>query len=721
MSKYKLAGLFGLFFMALLIPSGFLSWKAYEQLRWETYYQYQQEARSLVAQIDNRLQEIMDKEEAYTASDYTFLVLAGNPQAGFVQRSDLSKFPVQSGLPGIIAYFQIDEDGEFSTPLLPQQSRQSELYGISPEDKTLRKQLELSVRSILSENELVTKAADEPVSSFASEEDEKGAEREGLSVSEITASPNVVAEREADSTAQPKRAKLSSTKNEKKESLRRVSKKQALEKKKMDKRKAELGFSRLQSQKEQKKISKDQGLIDELNEAYELSDMITAVPAKQDSENFEARNKLLKRQNRSETNYSPQVSAVVSASPQIVPTPIQETSINRINNVQINLFESEIEPFQFSLLHSGHFVAYRQVWRNNKRIIQGAVLQKQPFFEALIGQAFSQSLLYPLTRLSVAHSGHILKTFEKERSYNRSLSQLPMLGELLFSSAMSAPFSELTLIFHVTDMPQNAGANFIVKVSFGLFLILVFGTYSLYVLTRKQLFLAQQQQNFVSSVSHELKTPLTSIRMYGEILKQGWVSDEKKEEYYDFIYSESERLSRLIANVLQISKVSRNALNLEIEPVKLKELMSLVQSRIDSQIIQSGYILDVHMDADIEHTTINVDTDAFIQVIINLVDNAVKFSRKSELKQVDIHFNKNAKGQVEISVRDYGPGISKEHSKKVFDLFYRAGNELTRETTGTGIGLALVKELSHAMAAKVRVVQHKVGVEFVINYSFSRS
>ena len=218
----------------------------------------------------------------------------------------------------------------------------------------------------------------------------------------------------------------------------------------------------------------------------------------------------------------------------------------------------------------------------------------------------------------------------------------------------------------------------------------------------------------------EEQTPLTSIRMYGEILKQGWVSDEKKEEYYDYIFSESERLSRLIANVLQISKVSHNALVLDLKQVGIPELVSLIKSKVDSQVIQSGFTLKLSVDKNIEDQVILVDLDAFIQVVINLVDNAIKYAAKSEQKQVDISFRRSAKKYLTLSVRDYGPGIAKDEITQVFDLFYRTGNELTREVTGTGIGLALVKELVNAMKAKIEVINHKIGVEFVLKFSIDK-
>ena len=107
-------------------------------------------------------------------------------------------------------------------------------------------------------------------------------------------------------------------------------------------------------------------------------------------------------------------------------------------------------------------------------------------------------------------------------------------------------------------MPQGPGATVLGWVTFVLAMVFVGGFITLYRLGLSQINLARQQQDFVSAVSHELKTPLTSIRMYGEMLKEGWADDEKRQDYYDFIHDESERLTRMITNVLQLAKITHN-------------------------------------------------------------------------------------------------------------------------------------------------------------------
>ena len=230
-----------------------------------------------------------------------------------------------------------------------------------------------------------------------------------------------------------------------------------------------------------------------------------------------------------------------------------------------------------------------------------------------------------------------------------------------------------------------------------------------------QLRLARQQQDFVSAVSHELKTPLTSIRMYGEMLKAGWADDAKKQTYYDYIHSESERLSRLIENVLQLARLTRSSQQLDVKRVASSELLDMVRSKCATQAERAGFALTVR-DGAPTGTELAVDADAFAQVLINLVDNALKFSSGAQRKEIEIASRFETDGWVLFTVRDFGPGIPKGQMKKIFELFYRPPDELTRATAGTGIGLALVLQLTAAMGGRVEVRNCEPGAEFRVSF-----
>jgi signal transduction histidine kinase len=249
-----------------------------------------------------------------------------------------------------------------------------------------------------------------------------------------------------------------------------------------------------------------------------------------------------------------------------------------------------------------------------------------------------------------------------------------------------------------------------------LFIILCGGFFLMYRLGARQISLSRQQQDFVSAVSHELKTPLTSIRMYGEMLREGWAPDEKKKSYYDFIYHESERLSRLIQNILQLARMTRNELTIEPTNITLSELIDTIRSKVTSQVERNDFKLKLECDEALLDKKLYMDTDYFSQIIINLVDNAIKFSKDSEIKQIDIKCSQPGKDRISFHLRDYGPGIDKSQLRKIFTLFYRTENELTRKTVGTGIGLALVHQLASALDGEIDVVNQEPGAEFIITF-----
>jgi signal transduction histidine kinase len=285
-------------------------------------------------------------------------------------------------------------------------------------------------------------------------------------------------------------------------------------------------------------------------------------------------------------------------------------------------------------------------------------------------------------------------------------------GDVLYHTRLSAPLSDLELIFAIGRLPPGPGGIVVGWLGGILGLVLCGGFLLMYRLGVRQLDLARQQQDFISAVSHELKTPLTSIRMYGEMLREGWVAEEKKPRYYEFIHTESERLSRLINNVLQLARMTRNTLQLKMKPVTVAELLDGVRSKVSSQVERNGFQLTIQYEAKTSMARLMADEDCFAQIIINLVDNALKFAAKSPTLAIDISCQSRRDRTLVFSVRDYGPGIPKKQMKKIFGLFYRLENELTRETVGTGIGLALVQQLALAMHASVELVNRSPGAEF---------
>ncbi len=380
--------------------------------------------------------------------------------------------------------------------------------------------------------------------------------------------------------------------------------------------------------------------------------------------------------------------------------------------VTVRTFASEVDPFELGVLDTGHLVLFRNVWRDGQRYVQGALVDRPAFVATALEAPYRASSVGGVARLTVAFQGRTLDTLAVGSSEYRSAAG-DLTGAMLHRARLSPPFGDLELTFLVDALPRAPGTALLAWVAVTLAVVLCGGFVLMYRFAVGQMRLARQQQDFVSAVSHELKTPLTSIRMYGEMLKAGWADEAKRQTYYDYIHSESERLSRLIENVLQLARLTRNSQRFDLKSMTVAELLDLVRSKVATQVERAGFALTVRNDA--PDAAVVVDADCFAQIFINLVDNALKFSAAASNKAVEIAARRATDG-VLLTVRDYGPGVPKAQMKKIFELFYRAENELTRETVGTGIGLALVQQLAAAMGARVDVRNCEPGAEFRLEF-----
>lgn len=380
-----------------------------------------------------------------------------------------------------------------------------------------------------------------------------------------------------------------------------------------------------------------------------------------------------------------------------------------------SILESRIGGFSATVLESGHVLFFRHVWQENQRYMQGFLLKRDAFIEGLIAEEYQVGLLADMSTLAIVWQNQLVQTYSGRSQHNRTyLSARESLGgSVLHKQSMPTPLNDWEMLFTIDHLPAGAGARVILFAASSFLFILLLGCILIYRLLLKHIFIARQQQDFVSSISHELKTPLTSIRMYGEMLKEGWVNEEKKKEYYDFIFHESERLTRLINNILQLARMTRSELALDVKTCQASELVDLIRSTISTQVDRAGFSLELNSTCKDE--SVAVDADLFLQVIINLVDNALKFARKAEDKRIVLEFIPKG-GELIISVRDFGPGIPQQHLQHIFTMFYRVENELTRETKGTGIGLALVSKLLELMQARIEVENCGPGARFTMHF-----
>lgn len=212
---------------------------------------------------------------------------------------------------------------------------------------------------------------------------------------------------------------------------------------------------------------------------------------------------------------------------------------------------------------------------------------------------------------------------------------------------------------------------------------------------------AALRSEFIANVSHELKTPLSVVRMFSEMLLTDRVRDEKKKRVYlETILRESERLSALIENVLDFSAIERGKEAYQLRDGDLTELVQRAVETVRYRAEQAGVELKVAIEADLP--PVRLDEQAMLLTILNLLDNAVKYGAKSpdgKLEPIEVKVERGRR-HLYVRVRDHGPGIPSEHLKRVFERFFRVSRAGTEQVRGSGIGLALVKRIVEAHGGK---------------------
>jgi signal transduction histidine kinase len=685
-AKRRLAGWLLLCGVLLAVPIGILLAWTYQQLRNEAFYQYQAASIELITRVNERLYEILKPESERPFDQYSFWSV---PQNALVPEETLNVSPLaqlglKTSVPGVIGYFQIDPDGSFHSPMLP------ELYldGVSgPQNKPLsqdevrqRMALKSKLQALLNQGRASLteeKPREEPASRDAFFPSEAG--KVGMAESDHAAAPTQ-ATKDHTPIKQPAK-KITDLKLD--EDLYR--RQAALPKRSDDAKEA---GARLEKKALPQAPRKETLSYLERGASVWLERENEAVTPRLNKNRF-----VLKEERQAQ---APEAQA---------PAPRLGAKIER--------FEGEIYPIEFEILPKGDFSFYRKVWRDRQRYVQGFVVKGDEFLREVFESIYQGSVLRDQATLILSYGGEVL------RSYGGTQDDR---GILVFRAPLAPPFGAIELIVSASALPLGTGPRLVNALAVLLSLLIPSVLYGVYRLGSGQIELAQERSNFVSAVSHELKTPLTSIRMYGEILRAGWVeSEDKKRSYYDFIFFESERLSRLIANVLQLARLTNNDSPLALKSYTPGQLLDMIRSKVGSQVESVGFTLDL-VPAEVPASLrILAEEDAFSRIFINLVDNALKFSRNAEQKVVVIGYRLaneggSEQGKVVFFVRDYGPGIDRNQRKKLFQLFYRGESELTRATPGTGIGLALVKELAAKMKAQVDLESKKPGVEFTVRF-----
>jgi signal transduction histidine kinase len=227
---------------------------------------------------------------------------------------------------------------------------------------------------------------------------------------------------------------------------------------------------------------------------------------------------------------------------------------------------------------------------------------------------------------------------------------------------------------------------------------------------RRQVRLSEMKSNFVSSVSHELRAPIAAVRLMSESLNAGRINGEPKQrEYLRLIVQECRRLSSLVENVLDFSRIDQGRKQYSFEPVDLqalvRETVALMEPCASEKQVSLSLVQPPIAAAELQP---NWDGHAVEQALVNLLDNAIKHSPAGTAVKVEVEAATGNPSLVRLWVEDQGEGIPVEEQTRIFELFYRHGSELRRETQGVGIGLSIVKHIAEAHGGKV-LVESAVG------------
>ncbi len=367
------------------------------------------------------------------------------------------------------------------------------------------------------------------------------------------------------------------------------------------------------------------------------------------------------------------------------------------------------DPFQARLVEDKYLLFYRKVWKDKTPHVQGFLVEVERFFSWLMEQSFANSELpeFSVARLELADN------------------PLAQYGVVEFPTGRKGPFFDralgypLNLFFwrvYATALPHVSTRLFLNALTGILVFLLTVGIYLIYRTAASQVQISQKRQDFVSAVTHELKTPLTSIRMYSEMLEDGWAKDEdKRKEYYGQISKESGRLSRLIENVLQLARLERKTYKLNLKKENPKTDLEEIASELKRIAERPGFSLKVSMAEGLP--SVIYDPEAVKQILLSLLDNSMKFGAEVDDKSIELSVLKE-KDEVVLSWGDRGPGVPEKDRERVFENFYRVENEMTRKTKGTGIGLAICRMLATAMGARI-AARNREGGGFEVLITFA--
>ena len=355
-------------------------------------------------------------------------------------------------------------------------------------------------------------------------------------------------------------------------------------------------------------------------------------------------------------------------------------------------FQVEVAPFQSVALQDEKIYMFRRIVIDDQIYRQGFIILTGALMDHLADTYFADQPLADFTSLELKR-----RDLPNGQGTVRAGIEPPG-SNFLASRVFPQPFDFLSVSLAAGSLPASPTRRSLNMALALLGAVLFIGLFAIYQSARAIVELSERRSQFVSSVTHELKTPLTNIRMYVEMLDQGIApTPEREQEYLAILGSESARLSGLINNVLELAKLEKKQRHFDLRETDLDDTLAEVETIMTPKITMEGFSLVLNK-TDIP--PFPHDREVLVQILVNLLENSMKFGKNSPERSITISTDLVTEG-VRIRVSDTGPGIPKRALKKVFDDFYRVDNDLTRTTGGTGIGLALVQKFVTALGGTV--------------------
>ena len=320
--------------------------------------------------------------------------------------------------------------------------------------------------------------------------------------------------------------------------------------------------------------------------------------------------------------------------------------------------------------HGDSLILVRRIWVDGKEYLQGCWLDWPSLRESLLGSVRD---LLPWADLKPVLAGATSPP-------GLRLAALPV--ELIPGSIDGANGRTASLLR--TSLPVAWIAVLVAVLAAGLLL-------------HKSIVLSERRGAFVSAVTHELRTPLTTFRLYTDMLAEGMATTERdRRDFLDTLRHEAERLDHLVRNVLAYARLERNPTSATLEEIRVSDLLNRFSERLAARGAEAGFTVEIQAESEAGARRIRTDPSAVEQILFNLVDNAAKYAASAAEKRIEVRARPSGPS-LQLSVRDYGPGLSQAARKHLFRPFSKSAVEAARSAPGVGLGLALSRRLARSL------------------------